>query len=90
MVSTSERAPPTSCRWLRPWEQALSEFDEPAGAPGPGDACPLWPHRWVAVPCDRVAQGWRREEGEVWQCHSNRGGRRGTAASHPNGDEIVN
>lgn len=90
MASTSERAPPTACRWPCRREQALSESGEPAGAPGPGDACPLWPRRSADAPCGRAARGWHREGGEVWRCHSNRGGRKGRAVSRPSREVIIN
>lgn len=87
MASTSDHAPPTAYHWVSRREQALSEFGEPVTVPGPGDACPLWPRQLVDVLSSRVAQGWHREGGEVWQCHSNRGGRKGKALFRPNGEK---
>lgn len=83
MVGTSDHAHPTAYHWPSRREQVLSEFDEPVGVPAPGDACPLWPHRLADVLSSHAAQGWHREGGEVWQCHSNRGVQRGKALFHP-------
>lgn len=85
-TGTSDRAHPTAYHWLSRREQALSGSDGPVRVPGPGDACPLWPRRLADVLSSHAAQGWHREGGEVWQCHSNRGGQRGKALFHPNRD----
>ncbi len=90
MASTSECAPPTACHWPIQREQALSEFGEPTGVPGSGDACPLWPRQSDDVLAGHAAQGWRHEGGAVWLYHNNHGGRRGRAVSRPTGEIIIN
>lgn len=88
-ASTSGCDPPTACRWPSRREQALSEFGEPTGVPGPGDACPLWPRPSDDVLSDRAAPGWHHEGGEVWPYHSNHGWRRGREQSRPTREIII-
>lgn len=89
-MSTSERAPPTSCRFPCPQGWVLSGSHEPTGVPALGDAFPLWPRQLAGVPSGRAAQDWRHEEEEVWQCHSSHGGQRGRVLSRPNKEIIRN
>lgn len=85
-ASTSDRDPPTACRWPSPGSPALSASGESGGVPGPGDAYPLSPCLWVSALSDHAAPGLRREAGGVWPCHSNHRRPKGRAPSHPVGE----
>lgn len=82
-ASTSDRDRPTARCWPSRGQRALSASGGSAGAPVPGDACPLSPCLRVSALSDHAAQGLRRGAGGAWPYHSNHRRLKGREPSHP-------